>query len=102
MDVHHTGLEILRMSLLMIGSVVFLLGVARGALGALRERSGHPVARHVEAHTELGLEFFVGSTVLNLVLNPTWAAVQTTAVTIVVRKLVTLSLDRLARAARTQ
>ncbi len=89
------------MSLLMIGSVV-ILGVARGALGALRERSGRPVARHVAAHTELGLEFFVGSTVLNLVLNPTWAAVQTTAVTIVVRKLVTLSLDRLARAARTQ
>lgn len=102
MDVYHTGLEILRMSLLMIGSVVILLGVARGALGALRERSGRPVARHVAAHTELGLEFFVGSTVLNLVLNPTWAAVQTTAVTIVVRKLVTLSLDRLARAARTQ
>ncbi len=102
MDVYYTGLEILRMSLLMIGSVVILLGVARGALEALRERSGRPVARHVAAHTELALEFFVGSTVLNLVLNPTWAAVQTTAVIIVVRKLVTLSLDRLARAARTQ
>ncbi len=99
MDVYHTGLAVLRTSLLLVGSVVILVGVARGALGALRERSGRPVARHVATHTELGLEFFVGATVLTLVLDPTWAAVQTTAVTIVVRKLVTLSLDRLARAA---
>jgi uncharacterized membrane protein len=43
-----------------------------------------------------GLEFFIGATILNLVLNPTWAA-QMTVLTIVVRKLVTLSFDRLAR-----
>ena len=102
MDVYHTGLEILRMSLLMIGSVVILLGVARGALEALRERSGRPVARHVAAHTELGLEFFVGATILYLILTPTWVAIQTAAVTIAVRKLITLSLGRLARAARTR
>ena len=101
MDVYHTGLEILRMSLLMIGSVVILLGVARGALGALREQSGRPVALHVAAHTELALEFFVGATILNLILTPTWLAIQTAAVTIAVRKLITLSLGRLARAART-
>ena len=29
-------------------------------------------------------------------LNPTWAAVQTTALTIVVRKLITLSFNRIA------
>ena len=49
------------------------------------------------SHVALGLEFFIGATILNLVLNPTWAAAQMTVLTIVVRKLVTLSLDRLAR-----
>jgi uncharacterized membrane protein len=45
----------------------------------------------------LGLEFFVGATILNLILNPTWTAVGTTALTIVTRKLITLSFDRLAQ-----
>ncbi len=102
MDLYHTGIETLRTSLLLVGSVVILVGIARGALGALRERSGRPIARHVAAHTELGLEFFVGATILYLILTPTWVAIQTTAVTIAVRQLITLSLDRLARAARTR
>ncbi len=102
MDVYHAGLAVLRTSLLLAGSVVILVGVARGALGALRERSGRPVARHVAAYTELALEFFVGATILNLILTPTWAAIQTTAVTIAVRKLISLSLGRLARTARTR
>jgi uncharacterized membrane protein len=102
MDVYHTGLAVLRTSLLLVGSVVILVGIARGAFGALRERSSGPVARHVAAHTELALEFFVGATILNLILTPTWAAIQTTAVTIAVRKLITLSLGRLARTARTR
>ena len=34
----------------------------------------------------------IGATILNLVLNPTWAAVATTALTILVRKLITFSL----------
>jgi uncharacterized membrane protein len=102
MDVYHTGLAVLRTSLLLVGSVVILVGVARGALGTLRERSGRPVARHVATHTELALEFFVGATILNLILTPTWLAIQTAAVTIAVRKLISLSLGRLARAARTR
>jgi hypothetical protein len=44
-----------------------------------------------------GVVIFIGATILNLVLNPTWAAAQMTVLTIVVRKLVTLSFDRLAR-----
>jgi hypothetical protein len=81
MEVYHTGLAVLRTSLL-LGSVVSLVGVARGALGTLRERSGRPVVRHVAAHTELALEFFVGATILNLILTPTWLAIQTATVTI--------------------
>ncbi len=102
MDVYHTGLAVLRTSLLLVGSVVILVGVARGSRRALRERSGRPIARHVAAHTELVLEFFVGATILYLILTPTWAAIQTAAVTIAVRKLMTLSLDRLAQTARTR
>ena len=102
MDVYHAGLAVLRTSLLLVGSVVILVGVARGAIGAFRERYGGRVARHVAAHTELALEFFVGATILNLILTPTWAAIQTTAVTIAVRKLISLSLGRLARTARTR
>ncbi len=45
----------------------------------------------------LGLEFFIGAGLLNLMLNPTWATVTTAAVIIVTRKLVTLSLGQLAR-----
>ena len=86
MDVYHTGLAVLRTSLLLVGSVVILVGVAR----------------HVATHTELALEFFVGATILNLILTPTWLAIQTAAVTIAVRKLISLSLGRLARAARTR
>ncbi len=54
------------------------------------------VARRIGAHAALGLEFFVGATILNLVLRPTWAAVATAALTIVVRKLITTSLARSA------
>ncbi len=50
------------------------------------------VARRMGEHVALGLEFFIGAAILNLILNPTWAAVATTALTVVVRKLVTLSL----------
>jgi uncharacterized membrane protein len=45
----------------------------------------------------LGLEFFIGAGLLNLILNPTWAAVITAALIIVVRRLITLSLDHLMR-----
>ena len=49
------------------------------------------------SHVALGLEFFIGATILNLALNPTWAAAQMAVLTIVVRELVTLSFDRLVR-----
>ena len=97
MDLHHAPVNVLRMSLLLAGSVVIFTGIARAALGALRAGSSRRFARRMASHVALGLEFFIGATILNLVLNPTWAAAQMTVLTIVVRKLVTLSLDRLAR-----
>ena len=82
----------MRIFALMAGSLVIFLGImqatleARGAGGRVR------VARRITEHAALGLEFFVGATILNLVLNPTWMAVAMTALTIAVRQLITLSL----------
>ena len=97
MDLYHAVVNVLRMSLLLAGSVVIFSGIARASLEALRASSGRPFARRMAPRMALGLEFFVGATILNLVLNPTWTAAQMTILTIVVRTLVTLSLDRLAR-----
>ena len=87
----------MRIFALMAGSLVIFLGImqatleARGAGGRVR------VARRITEHAALGLEFFVGATILNLVLNPTWMAVAMTALTIAVRQLITLSFKRQAR-----
>jgi uncharacterized membrane protein len=97
MDLYHALVNVLRMSLLLAGSVVIFAGIARAALEALRAGSARPFARRMASQVALGLEFFIGATILNLVLNPTWAAAQMTVLTIVVRKLITMSLDRLVR-----
>ena len=96
MDLYRTAVDVLRMSLLLTGSVVISIGLAQAALRAFRNRSTHLAARQVLTDVALGLEFFIGATILNLILNPTWAAVQTIALTIVVRKLITLSFNRIA------
>ena len=96
MDLYRAAVDVLRMSLLLTGSVVISIGLTQATLRAFRSRSTHLAARQVLTDVALGLEFFIGATILNLILNPTWAAVQTTALTIVVRKLITLSFNRIA------
>ena len=96
MDAYHAVLEATRLSLLVIGGLVIAGGIARSVPEARGPGARARVARRVTDNAALGLEYFVGATILNLVLNPTWAAVATTAVTIVVRKLITSSLGRLA------
>jgi uncharacterized membrane protein len=92
MSFYDAALNALRVFTLMAGSLVIFLGImqatreARGAGGRRR------VARQITDHAALGLEFFIGATILNLILNPTWTAVVATAITIVVRQLITLSL----------
>jgi uncharacterized membrane protein len=97
MDLYYNALDVLRTSLLLAGSVVIFVGVLQGALEALRTGSGGPVARRIMADVALGLEFFIGASILNLILYPTWPTVATTALTIAVRTLTTLSLNRLAQ-----
>ena len=97
MSFYDAALNALRIFTLMAGSLVIFLGImqatreARGAGGRRR------VARQIADHAALGLEFFVGATILNLILNPTWTAVALTALTITIRQLITLSFKIQAR-----
>ncbi len=87
----------LRMCLLLVGSAIIFIGIVRGAVEARGAGGRGRAARQITSHAALGLEFFVGATILNLILRPTWAAVAITALTIAVRKLITLSVGRSAR-----
>ena len=97
MDLYYAGLNVLRTSLLLAGSAVVFVGIARAILEALHEGPGPRVPQQITAHMALGLEFFIGASILNLILNPTWPVVAATALIILTRKLITLSLNRLAR-----
>jgi uncharacterized membrane protein len=85
------------MASLFAGSLVIFLGIVRAAPEALGAGGRSRVARRIGDHASLGLEFFVAATILNLILNPTWLAVATTALTIAIRQLLTLSLRSAAR-----
>ncbi len=97
MDLYYAGLDVLRMCLVFVGGVVIFVGAARAVVEAVRFGPGPRVPRCILDHMSLGLEFFIGAGLLNLMLNPTWTVVQVAALTIVVRKLITISLNRLAR-----
>jgi uncharacterized membrane protein len=92
MDIYYAAVDLLRLCALGVGSFVIFAGIVRGALVARGTGGTARVARQIGDHAALGLDFFVGATPLNLSLNPTWMAVAATAITIVVRKLLTFSL----------
>ncbi len=97
MEVYQAALSTARILLLFVGSFIIAFGIAR-ALPAARGPGGPGrVARQIGENAALGLDYFVGATILNLVINPTWAAIATTALTIAVRKTLTFSLGRSAR-----
>ena len=83
--------------MLIAGSLVIFIGVVQAAFEARGAGGSGRAARSMGAHAAVGLEFFVGATILNLILNPTWVAVSTTTLTLIVRRLITLSLRRSAR-----
>ncbi len=97
MDLYREAVSVLRVFALTIGSAVIFAGIVRGALVARGAGGRRRVAGQILGHASLGLEFFVGATLLNLVLDPTLTAAATTATTIVVRKLLTFSLGLAAR-----
>lgn len=97
MDLYREAMYLLRLLALTTGVGVIFIGIVQGALGERGAGGRGRVAGRILGHASLGLEFFVGATLLNLVLNPTLTAVATTAMTIVVRKLLTFSLNLQAR-----
>jgi uncharacterized membrane protein len=97
MDLYHAAVNALRMAALLVGSLIIFFGIVRAALEARGAGGRSRVARRITDHAALGLEFFVGATILNLILNPTWPAVAATGLTIAVRQLITLSFRSLAR-----
>ncbi len=97
MDLYYAGLDVLRTALLFVGSVVIFTGIVWAVIGTFQAGFGPHVPQRIVGHMALGLEFFIGAGLLNLILDPTWTAVQVTALIIVVRKLITISFDRLVR-----
>jgi uncharacterized membrane protein len=93
MDIYYAAVDLLRMFALGVGSFVIFAGIVRGVLVARGAGGTARVARQIGDHAALGLDFFVGATLLNLAINPTWTAIATTAIVIVVRKLLTFSLN---------
>jgi uncharacterized membrane protein len=100
MDVYYGAVNLMRTFALTVGSFVIFAGIARGALVARGAGGRARAARQIGGHAALGLDLFVGATLLNLAINPTWTAVATTAITIVVRKLLTFSVGLQRREAR--
>ena len=92
MDVYYGTVELMRMFALGVGSFVIFAGIARGVWVARGAGGRARVARQIGEHAALGLDLFVGATLLNLAINPTWTAIATTAIIIVVRKLLTFSV----------
>ncbi|MGH3145670.1 MAG: DUF1622 domain-containing protein [Rubrobacter sp.] len=92
MEAYHAVVDFLRVSALVVGSLVIFAGVVRAALVARGPGGLGRASRRVLDHVALGLDFFVAATLLNLAINNTWPAVAATALTIAVRKLLTFSL----------
>ena len=92
MDAYYGAVDLMRLFALGVGSFVIFAGIARGVLVARGAGGRARAARQIGEHAALGLDYFVGATLLNLAINPTWTAVATTAIIIVVRKLLTFSV----------
>ncbi len=97
MDRYYAAVNALRVASLLVGSLVIFLGILRATPEARGAGGRGRVARIIVDHAALGLEFFVGATILNLILNHAWMAVAATAITIAIRQLITLSLRSVAR-----
>jgi uncharacterized membrane protein len=93
MNVYYGAVDLLRMIALGVGSFVIFAGIVRGVWVARGVGGRARVARQIGEHAALGLDLFVGATLLNLAINPTWTAIATTTITVVVRKLLTFSLN---------
>ena len=92
MDLYYAAIDAMRLFALSTGSFVILVGIARGVAAARGAGARARTAREIGEHAALGLDLFVGATLLNLAIDPAWTALATTAIVIVVRKLLMFSL----------
>ena len=92
MHLYYGAVDLLRLFALSVGGSVIFAGIVLGARVARGAGGRARAARQIGEHAALGLDLFVGATLLNLAINPTWTALATTAIIIVVRKLLTFSL----------
>lgn len=97
MEAYQAAVELLRVFALAVGSLIISAGIVRAALLARGPGGRGRAARRMLDHATLGLDFFVAATLLNLAINGTWTAVAATAITIIVRKLLTFSLGLVGR-----
>ncbi len=97
MEAYQAAVELLRVFALAVGSLIISAGIVRAALLARGPGGRGRAARRMLDHASLGLDFFVAATLLNLAINGTWTAVAATAITIIVRKLLTFSLGLVGR-----
>jgi uncharacterized membrane protein len=91
-DPYFGALGALRAVALLAGAAVIFAGIARGAVLARGAGGRARAAREIGGHAALGLDLFVGATLLNLAINATLTAAAMTAITIVVRKLLTYAI----------
>jgi uncharacterized membrane protein len=96
-EAYQAAVELLRVFALAVGSLIISAGIVRAALLARGPGGRGRAARRMLDHASLGLDFFVAATLLNLAINGTWTAVAATAITIIVRKLLTFSLGLVGR-----
>jgi uncharacterized membrane protein len=96
-EAYPAAVELLRVFALAVGSLIISAGIVRAALLARGPGGRGRAARRMLDHASLGLDFFVAATLLNLAINGTWTAVAATAITIIVRKLLTFSLGLVGR-----
>lgn len=93
MGFYYAAVDFLRMFAIGAGSFVIFAGIARGVWVARGAGGRARVARQIGEHAALGLDLFVGATLLNLAINSTWTAIAAIAITIIVRKLLTFSIS---------
>jgi uncharacterized membrane protein len=96
-EAYQAAVELLQVFALAVGSLIISAGIVRAALLARGPGGRGRAARRMLDHASLGLDFFVAATLLNLAINGTWTAVAATAITIIVRKLLTFSLGLVGR-----
>ena len=92
MGIYYAAVDLMRLFALGAGSFVIFAGIASGVWVARGAGGRARAARQIGEHAALGLDLFVGATLLNLAINSTWTAIATTAIVIVVRKMLTFSV----------